>query len=379
MTQSWLTKWQIPHDILDCDNCDATFLHPQEQTQISCPLCGHDQFSEVEIEEDALIVHEPELMVPFAENGRFNATLKQFQKSIRIPPKDCQFERLKERLHLFYWPMWLVDVDVTAQWQVEAGFDYDAVTYGEKYVEGEWRSMQNKERRVRWEPRLGNLTRHYENQAAPALDEHADIVRLLGGYDLRRQRPYQAQAVADKLIRLPTRSPKDAWSDVQPQVQKRAAAECQEATRAQHMRNFKWSPQFDNLHWTQLLLPLMATFYFDDEGQKQMVYIHGQTGRVVGKRRASLKRAYQYSLWIGMMAAVLLGLTAVFWLIPLMTQEPFFPNLTAVFMFLTFCVTLTIFVPPLIVFYSNTFRFFLENQALESSLIQSAKAYWGTT
>lgn len=364
MTQNWLTNWQVPHNIFDCDQCDALYLYPTEQTGLVCPLCGGEAFTQ--IEPDSMSIHSPELVVPFAEDEfRFRASLLQFRKSLLLPPSDCTIDNLLARAQRFYWPMWLVDADVTARWQAEIGYEYDAVTYGERYTDGGWQSTQKRERRTRWEPRVGELRRTYENQPAPALDEHAQLEKLLGPYHFAEQRPYSPNSVANNLIRLPSRSPDDAWSDAQLVVQRSAAAECARAAAGQHVRTFKWSPQFAHQNWTHLLLPMLSTYYRDDEGKKQMVYLHGQTGHVAGRRRASMQRARQISLGIGALALLLLAITVTLWILAFSNASPVNPDLLALLAFLTMCAVAATAVPPLLVFYKNTFDFLSANESLE--------------
>lgn len=376
MSQNWLNSDELHHAILDCVHCQVVFLHPQAQTEWVCPMCGNEQFLPVDFAEADELVYSPELIVRHKESLPFAERLEKFRRSVIIPPADLKADTLLARRQLLYWPMWLVDVDVTARWQAEVGYDYKAVTYAEKFVDKEWQSFEQKVSRIRWEQRLGELTRTYNNVSAPALDEHQDIERWLGKYALGEIRPYSAQEIQTARLLLPSRAPNDAWNEAEPHVQQNAAQECQQAASAQHIRSFKWSPQFGNQNWTQLLLPLLATYYFDDDGNKQMVYINGQTGKVVGKRKASMKLARKLSMGLGIMAGMLLLVTAVFWLIPFIIQQPFHPELTTWLMFFTFCSVLTAIAPPLIVFYVNTFRFFTEATSLESSLMRSSEAYW---
>lgn len=371
MGEEWLTQWQLPHNVLDCDRCDALFLHPIDDLPWSCPLCGYEQFTEVQVEVDALLAHEPELVVPFAEDdGRFRTALAEFRQSLRLPPVDFMVEQVHSRTMRLFWPMWLVDADVKSQWQAEAGFDYDAMSYGERFAEGKWRSTQTRERRVRWEPRLGKLTRRYHNQASPAIDEHLDIVRWLGQYDVAMARPFNSQAVERELIRLPTRTPQDAWPSAEPEFQKSAAEECQMAAGAHHIRLFKWAPTFTNHGWSQMLLPLLATYYIDDEGTKCLVLLHGQTGKLVGTRRASVKRGQRMALATFGVAVGLFLVTAVAWLLPLLMESN--PPVELVRWLLFFGVTavllsLIILLAP---HYLNHYHFKVQNEALQTSLFR---------
>jgi hypothetical protein len=202
--------------------------------------------------------------------------------------------------------MWLVDAEVAAPWQSEAGFDYQVVSHQSRYGDfGGWSEEQVEETRIRWEPRLGRLERTYSNIPAPALEEHAAFERQLGGFDLTLAQAYQAQLASQAVVRLPNRSPEDAWPDAIPAIQVAAAEECRQAIGAEHLRDFRWTPKYGNRTWTQVLLPAYATYYHDEDGKPQAVLIHGQTGNVAGARRSSLKRAKRASLIMLVIAAVL--------------------------------------------------------------------------
>jgi hypothetical protein len=204
----------------------------------------------------------------------------------------------------------LVDADVQATWQAEAGFDYQVVSHQDRYDDQRagWVSQEVKEGRVRWEPRLGSLKRSYANVPAPALEEEPRLRRNLGDWILQKAQPYRREAAEGTIIRLPDRVPGDAWQEALPAIQASAGEECRQAAQADHQRCFRWSPQFPCQNWTLLLRPVYTTYYLDDEGIPQAVLIHGQTGKVSGQRRASGKRGQQ-AAWI--ILGVALGLFLV--------------------------------------------------------------------
>jgi hypothetical protein len=208
-----------------------------------------------------------------------------------------------------YLPVWLVDAKVRANWQAEAGFDYQVKSHQENYGDGAgWKTREVMETRQRWEPRLGKLERGYNNVAAPALENHQLIMRALGDYSYERAEPFSAEqtftgAPAQRyLVRLPGRTQLDAWPDVQPRLQALAGEECRQACEADQIREYRWSPEFTDQNWTLMLLPVLTTFYLDDENQPQQVLIHGQSGKLTGERRASMKRARGIALTILMVA-----------------------------------------------------------------------------
>lgn len=309
-----------------CERCDAAYLLPDSAGALleRCPrCCGAALTALPPGEASARLAHPPELAVPFAlpESG-VDAALLRFAGRIPYPPLDLQPAILRLRAKRVYLPVWLVDVQVQAEWRAEAGFNYDVVSHRDQFAGGGWTSQQVQEQRVRWEMRLGRLGRAYANIAAPALEEHRRLMAELGEYDPSAAGPYQPANVQEALLRAPDRSLQDAWSDARPAIQAAAAEECRQAARADHIRQFAWQPQFSNANWTLLLLPALATFYLDDENLPRPVWVNAQTGQVSGKRRASIRRATRAAgLWLAAALVVFLisvALAAVSVMLPVL-------------------------------------------------------------
>lgn len=301
--------WGMPLEPAVCEQCDWSFLYSSEGPPPHCPHCYKAELVQLSGQVGELpYPYPPELLLPFTLTaGVLEQGIHEFAARIPLAPYDLTPQNLLGRMHRIYLPMWLVDAQVTASWQAETGFNYEVVSHQERYDErrGGWLSQKTHESRIRWEPRLGNLNRSYLNIAAPAIEADTQIKNLLGDYDLKKVQPYRPEAVEQAFVRLPNRSPDDAWSDAALAFQKAAAQECRLAAKADHIRQFAWQPDFHNRNWTLQLLPLYATFYLDDEKLPQVVLLHGQTGKIHGSRRASMKRGQRVSLVILAAAVVL--------------------------------------------------------------------------
>jgi hypothetical protein len=129
--------------------------------------------------------------------------------------------------------------------------------------------------------------------------------KRLGAYQLAAAEPYQPSLLAQTFIRLPNRPPADAWAAAEPAFLQAGTAECQKAAAADHIRDYRWSAEFHDHNWTQLLRSFYATYYLDDDGRPQPVYINGQTGHISGSRRASMKLARRWMLIMVAVAAVI--------------------------------------------------------------------------
>jgi hypothetical protein len=309
--------WGEPTSTVVCSLCDWSYMLPQGVLPQRCPNCFRGELTPVAVGADGQLPHvrPPELYLPFSiPIEKVLQNIQQFAGGPWFAPTDLTSQNLRGRLKRVYWPMWLVDCDVQATWEAEAGYNYEVVSHQDRYNETQagWTSQEVKETRVRWEPRAGRLTRSYANVPAPALEDHRQLMAKVRGFQLEQAQPYSSEALKQAFVRLPNRSSVDAWPDAVPAVQSASADECRQAARADHIRQFQWSPEYRNQHWTPLLLPVYTTYYLDDDAAPQPVFIHGQSGYLSGKRRASMKRAQRTALMILVAAAITLVLGLLF-------------------------------------------------------------------
>ncbi len=307
----WLAVWGQGWVLEGCANCNGVFVLPPEKVSQRCPFCGQASLSQMDPTDNRPVYTQPpELVVPFgAAENQLRTNISKFARSLWLAPTDLAETTLLGRLQPLYLPMWLVDALVQGEWQAEMGFDYEIVSHREQFKNSNWQTERVKEKRVRWEPRLGRLNRQYDNQAAPALEEQEQVEAKLGRFDLQEQQPFHPGDLTGTIVHLPNRPPEDAWNEVVVTLQTAVAQDCRLASEADHTRSFKWSPHFVNQQWTQLLLPVYTSYYLDDANQAQMVLLHGQTGKLHGIKRASMKRARRVAGIILAVAAVLLLLT----------------------------------------------------------------------
>ncbi len=314
-TPTTYSAWGVNLEGAVCEHCDWSYLLPWGSIPLQCPNCLQAALSPLEEEVDDLPSnHPPELSLPFSvTTDKLNQNIQDFGGRIWFAPGDLKPSNLKDRLQRVYLPMWLVDSEVQATWQVEVGFDYEAVSHRDQFNQnkGGWVSQRVTETRIRWSPRLGRLKRAYHNIAAPALEEHSALKQKLGPYKLDAAQPYRPESLANTVVRLANRSPADAWPDAIPPIRSAAAEECRRACQADHWREFRWRAEYANKHWTLLLLPMYVTYYLDDDDRPQPILIHGQTGQLSGPRRASMKRAQRSALIIVAVAVLFFLLSLI--------------------------------------------------------------------
>ena len=299
VVESTATLWGAALQPAGCAQCRQAHLVEAARLSQPCPNCARGQL----VSQPASLRPEPpELLVPFGKSRQdVRAALDQFAGEVWLRPDDLDAGTMLQRAVPVYWPMWLVDSDVEGGWQAETGFDYQVKSSQESYTGRSWTTRDVVETRVRWEPRLGQIDRHYDNIAVPAISDHQQLVHHTGAYQMAQAVAYAPPHVAGAALRVPDLPPESAWPLAQANLDKAAAEECRQAANAQHLRNFSLRAAYENLHWTQLLLPLYATYYTDDEGRPRPVYINGQTGAIGGVRLASQRKGW---MWAGIMGGI---------------------------------------------------------------------------
>ncbi len=296
-----------------CPACGRVYLVESARIGQNCPICAREK---LQAQQALLRPEAPELLASFRYPlNNLHPALEKFVNEVWLRPGDFETGKLLQRAVPVYWPMWLVDGEVVGHWQAEAGFDYQVKSSQESYGNSGWQTREVVETRIRWEPRAGQIQRQYNNIAIPAISEQNHLLKRTGTYQPNQAQAYRPEDVKGAVLRVPDLAPENAWPLAQTQLDDAAEAECQQAIRAQHFRNFSLRAGYESLHWTQLLLPLYVTWYTDDDGKPHTLYLNGQSGVIGGVRLASQKKGWQIAGYVLAIAAVIfliaLGLAGI--------------------------------------------------------------------
>ena len=312
--------WDSDLQPAGCPKCAQAFLVESPRLGLVCPSCGQGR---LETQPARLRPEPPELVIPFSQDGpNLSALYQRFVSGVWLRPDDFNPQSLLRRAAPIYWPMWLVDSQIDGSWQAEVGYNYQVESSQDLYASGQWLSQKVVETRIRWEPRLGQIELHFDNIAAPALSDYDRLTRIIGPYRPEFAKPFQSAMLAGSIVRVPDLPPESAWPLAQSKLNAKAAEGCQQAAKGQHIRNYRIEAKYQELNWTQLLQPLYISFYTDDQGQPQFVYINPQTGAIGGLRLASQRKGWRW-------AGVSLGLALVALIIGLVSfaASPVMPPL----------------------------------------------------
>ena len=310
ITESVEELWGISLQPAGCRKCGQAHLVDASQLGQVCPNCANGR---LEPQPARLRTEPPELLLPYRKTqAEFRLALENFTKPVWLAADDFTIEKLLQRAMPVYWPMWLVDSNIVGAWQAEVGFDYQVKSSQETYVSSGWQTREVIETRQRWEPRTGQIARHYDNIQAPALTDHARLVGLVGEYQLNQAVPYDTGKIGKSVLRIPDLLPDSAWPLAQANLDRAAAAECQKAAAVKYIRNFSIKADYQERHWTQLLLPMLVSYYTDDDGKAHPVLINGQSGVVGGVRLASQRKGWKWAGITAGFAALILLVSLLF-------------------------------------------------------------------
>jgi len=301
--------WGTDHQPMGCPHCHRVFLVIPEKNGMRCPFCG---VSSLESQPARMRPAEPEKVLPFkVSQHQLQSIYQDFTSGIWIKLPDFTPENLLARSVPVFWPLWMVDCDIDGHWQMEAGFDYQVESSKDYYASGRWQSRKQIETKIRWEPRLGEISYHVDNITIPALEEHENRLLMTGGYHLDRASGFNPEHLGSAVMEVPDLPPENAWPVAKPRVDQVVGEVSAQAADAQHSRNFAIKADYSHLNWTQFYLPLYATCYEDDDGNPQIVIVNGSTGAIHGPRLASPKRGRRIAGIVAAAAVALLLLTLI--------------------------------------------------------------------
>ncbi len=267
-----------------------------------CPACFG---ARLETQPTVIRPEPPEIILDFTITPtQIRTRFDDWLKGVWLRPKELASGVLVQRVTRTFIPMWLVDGKISGNWQAQMGYDYEVASSQEVFRNGRWTTRRVTETRIRWEPRMGRAERSYQNLNVPALDEHNRLLLGLGSFKLELASRYLPDSLENASVRVPSLLPDAAWPLAKSGFDKLTAIDCQRAAAAQHVDEFLIEADYNEQNWTQLLLPVYTTAYRDEEGKIYPILIHGQTGKILGVRRASQRLARNWSLGIATLALV---------------------------------------------------------------------------
>ena len=287
-------SWMAGSAVANCPQCKRLFLLPTQPENSLCPLCHR---AELTSQAGYVRKEAPEAIIPLRlKSADLQKILSNFSAKTPYPEADLSVEKLMSRARVVYWPLWLVDADLKGEWTATLGFDYQVKTAKESFGSEGWQSKDHLRTQTNFEPRLGYLERHYDNLAVAALRNQQKRFEQIGTYEMEASVAYQSDMLASNSLQLPEIEPQELLDVARSSLTRLAEKDIIRAAAAQHHQNVQFNGDYLNLNWTQMLMPLVSTSYQDEKGNAQTLVINGQSGKVYGRRLASMEKAKKWSL-----------------------------------------------------------------------------------
>jgi hypothetical protein len=288
------SSWDHGELLEACSACQCVFLVSPEHSKQICPICSQ---ADLVPEPDKEARWAPELVLPIQiDQQTFKNYMERFLDEVPYKTNDLTVDNLVERVRVVWWPQWLVDADLEGEWEATVGYNYQVKTARERYGNDGWKSQNVLRTEIRYEPRMGTMNRHHDNVIIPALHTNEERIRQLGEYDRKQVVKFKDGILDRASIQLPTIEPGELREVAEDKFRLIAEKEILEATGAQHRQEINYRGVFKNMNWSKFLLPIFSSYYVDDHQQCHPVVMNAQSGKLYGRRMASLKKARKKTL-----------------------------------------------------------------------------------
>jgi len=273
--------WDQERVSVQCQSCQAISLFEPTRVAQRCEFCGSPSIVPYEKTRNPIY---PESLLPFiVSEPQVRESMRKWYGSRWFAPNRLR-KALTDTVHGIYVPFWTFDAQVYARWTADAGH---------YYYEG---SGKNRQRKVRWVPAAGDLTKVFDDELVPATHGiHANLLAQVQPFPTDTLKPYDRGYVS-------------GWVVEQYQIDLVAAAEralqatdgkvrsaCASEVPGDTHRNLQVNAAYSAQTFKHVLLPVWLLSY-DFSGTTYQVLVNGATGAIAGERPWS---------WVKILFAVL--------------------------------------------------------------------------
>jgi Zn finger protein HypA/HybF involved in hydrogenase expression len=261
----------IGKQVLKCQGCGATT--ETDELAGACQFCGGALLAVSEPE--GLIA--PEAVLPFgvAKKGA-NDAFSKWVKSRWFAPNALKKVGSTEALKGTYVPHWTYDASTQTQYTGERGEAYYVTVGSGKDV--------REERRVRWYPASGNVSRNFDDVVVPASGVVAQSkLDKMGPWTLAQAQAFDPQYLAGYTALRYDVDPDNGLVTAKGKMQDVITGDCRSDIGGDEQRVSSMSVQYAALMFKLMLLPIWIASYVY-AGKTYQVLINANTAEVIGDR-----------------------------------------------------------------------------------------------
>lgn len=270
--------------VFGCPNCGARTTVETDEPTITCAFCGTKN---VNPEATTTRLVEPAGVLPFRLSRE--QALERFKSWVGdswFSPDDLKAGATLDNIRGVYIPFWTFDAQADSDWQGEAGFYYFVPV---SVSDGKGGTVQQQERRVRWEYRSGSHAAFYDDvleMASQQLANQADNVVEVSHYDLNDVVDYDPRFLLGWEAEVYSIDVAESAKRAEADIRQREETACANQVGGDTQRNMNVSTRLSGQTFKHILLPLWICAYVYN-GKPYRFLINGQTGRVAGSRPLS--------------------------------------------------------------------------------------------
>lgn len=283
---------------MECKGCGAKIEVDATSTATECPYCG-SSYVLAGKQEDAII---PDGVLPFqVDKNRVGELFRQWMKGRWLAPGELKNLYQQERLQGIYVPYWTFDAKANA-W-------YSAMGGRRRVVTRRVNGKTVRDTVVDWYPTSGSVHRFFDDILVPASNKlEAGLLRQVGSFGTKQMASYSPEYFSGYGAECYTVDLQDAHREAVHRMHEEleSMARSDVLRRYDEVRNVQIRADYENETYKHVMLPIYTTAY-TYKGKQYHVLINGQSGNVKGDYPKSPVKI------VGIVAAVLLILMAVFW------------------------------------------------------------------
>ena len=143
-----------------CPSCAGKFELKSYQRSTRCPYCNTPVITNIDIFYD---LH-PEGILPFKITKKeANESFRNWIGSLWFAPNDLEKKVLKGEIDGIYIPYWTYDANTVSEYSGQRGDYYYVTVDRDVIIDGEYRTVREEERRVRWSMASGRVGRFFDD------------------------------------------------------------------------------------------------------------------------------------------------------------------------------------------------------------------------
>jgi predicted RNA-binding Zn-ribbon protein involved in translation (DUF1610 family) len=297
--------WDQDRTSVQCQSCQAISLFDATRVAQRCEFCGSPSIVPYTKTRHAIY---PESLLPFSvSEAQVRESIRRWYASRWFAPNKLKKAALTDRVGGVYLPYWTFDARVHARWRAEAGHYY----YETRTVTRNGRTETVQERRVRWVPAAGELSRAFDDTLVSATQGlHPTLLRRIEPFPTTDLRPYDRGYVSGWVVEQYQLDLVGAAERSRAEMDAQVREACGRDVPGDTYRNLEVAATYTDQTFKHTLLPVWLLHY--DYGRKSyQVVVNGVTGAIAGEQPYS---------WIKIFFATLAFIIVALTLFVLMEQ-----------------------------------------------------------